>query len=83
MNNGFTIMGSDEARKQFLESSINACDQMIQHYTYVIDDISSDISNPVLNAKKGPSVIFLKEMRKEWQKFRNDLHISLKQLERK
>lgn len=76
-------MDADESKRQFLKSAINACDKMIEHYTYVIDDLSGEIYNPVLNAKKSPSVAFLKEMRKEWQKHRNYYDSNLKQLERK
>lgn len=83
MNNNFTSKDFDESKKHFYKSAIDTCDKMIKHYTYVIEDISGEIYNPALNAKKGPSVIFLKEMRREWEKQKEVYVNIIKQLERK
>ena len=41
-------------------------DEAISHYDFVIEDLSSDIYNPVLQREKGPVIDFLKRMRQEW-----------------
>lgn len=57
----------------FLQTAITCYNEAIEHYSFVIDDISSEIYNPVLNASKGPVITFLKEMRQQWVKCREDI----------
>lgn len=38
----------------------------IAHYDFVLQDLSGDIYNPVLQREKGPVIDFLKRMREEW-----------------
>lgn len=83
MNNNFTSKDLNEEKIQFYKSAVNACNKMIEHYTYVIEDISGEIYNSILNAKKGQSIIFLKEMRSEWEKQKDVYVNTIKQLERK
>ena len=73
MLNKFHVAGSEETLYEFLKSSISSCDEVIAHYDFVINDISSEISNPVLEARKEPSIEFLKAMRSLWQNFQDDL----------
>ena len=71
MNNfdtSFSIAGSDEDLISALKSYIASSDEVIAHYDFVINDISSHIANPVLEANKGPSVAFLKKMREQVDK---------------
>lgn len=81
-NNSFTVYGDRETQAAFAESMINSCNTVLAHYDFVIEDISSDISNPKLEATKGPAIAFLKEMRKEWVKCRSEAESALKQTRR-
>ncbi|MBQ8248056.1 MAG: hypothetical protein IJZ42_13090 [Lachnospiraceae bacterium] len=81
--NSFAITGSDEAIIAVIKSSIKLSNEVIAHYDFVINDISSTISNPILEANKGPSIAFLKDMREQWINFRKQLRSDLESLERK
>ena len=58
VDNRFSFTGNDAAVKDFILSSIRSCDTVIEHYDFVLNDISSDISNPKLEATKGPTIVF-------------------------
>ena len=71
----------DESSKHaFLESAIKSCNDVIEHYTFVINDISSDISNPELQNNKEPALTFLKAMRTEWENSREKIQQRLNDL---
>lgn len=80
MSNSFSVHASPEAMKKLLESNIKACDTVLEHYDFVINDISSQISNPVLETSKKPTIAFLKAMRQEWQNFKEENKRKLKTL---
>ncbi len=81
MDNSFSVFGTDEAVLAFRRSSIKTCDQVLSHYDFVINDISSNISDPVLEATKGPTLEFLKKMRANWLAFQNTLRSQVEQTE--
>lgn len=81
MSNRFTIGGSNAAIIDFLKSSIETSDEVIAHYDFVVKDISSTISDPLLEATKGPTVEFLKKMKEQWENFRDDQKRTLEDLE--
>lgn len=83
MDNSISLFGSDDAILAFLKSSIESCNIVLEHYDFVINDISSNISNPVLENSKGPSISFLKAMRKEWQQSKEQSEADLVALEKK
>lgn len=72
MSNLFSVHASPEAMKKFIESNIKTCDIFLEHYDFIINDISGNISNPVLEANKRPTIEFLKAMRQEWQNFKDE-----------
>lgn len=80
-NNSFSMSGSDEDMANALRSFIQTSEEAISHYDFVLKDISSSISNPVLEATKGPSITFLKSMKQQWVNFRNSLCQDLQMLE--
>lgn len=82
-NNTISFFGDKEAQEAFIRSTINSCDAVLEHYNFVIEDISSDISNPVLQATKAPALSFLKEMRKEWEMCRSNALKALEQAQQK
>jgi hypothetical protein len=75
-------MASNEGLKKFLESSVETSNAVLEHYDFVISDISSELSNPILEARKAPTIEFLKAMRGQWQKFRDDEKSQLEELKR-
>lgn len=79
-SNTIHFFGSKDAQKAFAQSTIDSCNKVLEHYDFVINDISSDISDPKLEATKGPAVAFLKAMRNEWVKCRADAEKALKAL---
>lgn len=71
----------DEATKRaFMESTIKSCNDVIAHYDFVLNDISSDITNETLEKTKGPAISFLKAMRAEWIKSRDTVQTQLNNL---
>lgn len=68
-------------KKATLERLINAYDEAISHYDFVIQDISSEIYNPVLQATKEPVLAFLTAMHQEWVKCRNEAQKQLDNLQ--
>ena len=82
MVNDFKVCSSKEGVEQFLKSSIDSSRRVIEHYDFVINDISSNISDPHLEATKGPALEFLREMRKCWLNFKNELEERLTTLKK-
>ena len=82
MDNRFTVGGTNKALIDFFKSSIKTCDEVIAHYNFVIKDISSFISDPKLESSKGSTVQFLKEMKNQWEKFREEQVDALEKVER-
>ena len=82
-NNTISFFGDKEAQEAFIRSTINSCDAVLEHYNFVIKDISSDISNPVLQASKAPVLSFLKQMREEWETSRSNALKALEQAQQK
>lgn len=80
MSNSFSVFASPEAMKDFIKSTIKSCDIVLEHYDFVINDISSNISNPVLETSKKPTIEFLKAMRQEWQKAKDESQKKLNSL---
>ena len=70
--NMFSLSRNADSMKSFMESAIKSYNTVIEHYDFVINDISSDISNPKLEATKKPVLDFLKELRNEWISCRDD-----------
>lgn len=64
-DNTIVFYGDKTGQEAFIRSTIDSCNTVLEHYDFVLNDISSDISNPVLQATKAPTIAFLKEMRKE------------------
>lgn len=79
-SNSFSFSGNADSMKAFMESAIRSYNTVIDHYDFVINDISSDISNPKLEATKGPVLDFLKELRREWICCRDDVQRKLNEL---
>lgn len=80
--NSFEIYASNDNLKKFIESSIESSQAVIDHYTFVIEDISSVISDAALEATKGPTIDFLVQMRAKWLEYKNELEIYQKTQER-
>ena len=80
MNNINLSASSNSAAKQFIESSINTANIVLEHYDFVISDISSNISNPQLERTKGPTIEFLKNMRKQWLDFKYEMESKLQNI---
>ena len=78
--NSFRVMGSEENMKEFLKSTIKSSETVIEHYDFVINDISSNISDAQLEATKGPTIEFLNKMRNNWISFKADCEMLLKNL---
>ena len=55
-----------------LESILVGYDKMISSYDLVIQDLSGEIYDPVLRAKREPVLAFLKNMRNQWATCRAD-----------
>ena len=81
-DNNFEVMGSENAIKDFLKSAINSSETVIDHYDFVINDISSNISDKHLESSKGPTVDFLNKMRNNWLNFKNKCEMQLKDLKK-
>lgn len=79
-DNSFRITGDVNTLKEFILSSIEASNEVIEHYDFVLKDISSKITDEALEKTKAPTVEFLKRMRGNWISFRNDLESELNQL---
>lgn len=82
MSNNFEVCASNNDMKDFIKSSINTSDEVIKHYDFVINDISSEISDVSLETTKAPTIAFLKKMRTNWVNFKSDLESKLCALER-
>lgn len=82
MSNEFSVYASEEGVIQFIKSSISSAEEVIGHYDFVIRDISSDISDPVLEASKAVPLEFLGAMKSQWENFRDDLQKKLAELEK-
>lgn len=54
-----------------LNDFIKAYDMAIEHYDFVLNDLSGEIYNPQLQAAKAPVIQFLKAMKGEWQACRD------------
>lgn len=74
------FFSNDYEKKNFLMSMISSHNDVIAHYTFVIDDISSEISNPELESSKAPALEFLKAMRAEWEQGRDQIQSNLDEL---
>ena len=81
MNNNFDIHTSKENIKELIRNSIEVSENAIEHYDYILNDISGIISDAELEATKLPSIEFLKQMRKCWYDFKYDLEMKLKILD--
>ena len=81
MSNEFIVTGSDKAIEDFIQSSIRSSTKIIEHYDFVIKDISSFISDPKLESQKDPVIKFLKDMRAHWQDFKKDAENNLKSIQ--
>lgn len=79
-DNSFEVSCSKDNMKVFLESSIKSSETVIEHYDFVINDISSHISDNQLEATKGPTVEFLNRMRSKWVEFKRDCEMKLSAL---
>lgn len=81
-DNSFEVLCSKDNMKSFLESSIKSSEMVLEHYDFVINDISSHISDAHLEATKEPTIEFLNKMRKNWLNFRNDCEMQLRELDK-
>lgn len=59
---------------------IKAYDEAVGHYDFVINDLSSEIYDPVLQAQKEPVIAFLTAMRDQWKQCRKDVQKQLDSL---
>lgn len=82
MRNEFSVYAPEEGVVQFIKSSLSSAEEVINHYDFVIKDVSSDISNPVLEANKAATLKFLRAMRSQWEAFQDDLLRKLAELEK-
>lgn len=80
MNNSFEVVASENNIKEFLKSSIKSSEMVIEHYDFVISDISSTISDRHLEATKAPTIEFLNKMRNHWIDFKSDCEAKLRDL---
>lgn len=76
-NNQFHVYGSNDKLADFLKSSIESSEEVLTHYDFVIKDVSSQISNPSLEATKDPVLKFLQAMRHEWEVFQSTMKQNL------
>lgn len=83
MSNNFEVYSSPEGIKEFIKSSIDSSANVLEHYDFVINDISGKISDPQLEASKEPAVRFLFQMRQKWFEFKTSLENQLAALEKK
>lgn len=83
MNNDIHVFSSTEGLKEFVRSSIESSSQVLEHYDFVINDISSTISDSQLEATKQPALEFLLKMRKQWANFKTDLEVKLQSLDKR
>ena len=65
-------MNSNNVNKPGLEGILKAYDETISHYDFVLNDLSSEIYDPTLQAQKVPVIAFLSSMRAAWQQCRDD-----------
>lgn len=73
MNNGFSFYSTDDKNTvDFLKSVVQSSNTILDHYSFVLNDISSTISDPKLESTKGPTVEFLTAMKNKWEEFRDD-----------
>lgn len=73
MSNNFSFYAADDTGKvEFLKSVIQSSNTILEHYSFVLSDISSHISDPTLEATKGPTIEFLTAMQSKWEEFRDD-----------
>lgn len=64
---------NEEEKLEFIKCSIECSSEIIKHYDFVIDDISSEVRNPELQKTKDPVLKYLKSMREEWKNHRQQL----------
>lgn len=57
---------------------LKSYDKILEHYDFVINDLSGVIYDPTLEATKAPVISFLKEMRKAWEASKADLQTQRK-----
>lgn len=67
----------DEGIQHLMMAFLKGYDNALEHYDFVISDISSDIANPLLEQSKKPALDFLQAMRYEWQSCRDDIQARL------
>ena len=79
-DNSFEVLCSKNSMKEFLQSSIKSSEMVIEHYDFVINDISSHISDNQLETTKGPTIEFLNKMRRNWLNFKSDCEMQLRDL---
>ena len=60
-------------RSEIITTMLKSYDKAIEHYDFVINDLSGIIYNPDLEANKAPVISFLKEMRKAWEDSKAEL----------
>lgn len=63
---------SSEGNNPFL-GMLKAYDQAIEHYEFVIQDLSSLIYDSALQKSKQPVVDFLKAVQQQWKESREDV----------
>lgn len=83
MSNDIHVYSSPKGIEDFVKSSIETSEMVLEHYEFVINDISSKISDPELEASKEPALQFLKKMRSNWADFKLSLEMQLETLEKK
>ena len=81
-NNNISFYGSTDGAVAFITSSIQAATEVIEHYDFVINDISSSISDISLEKSKGSTIVFLKKMRTHWSEFKETLQADLDHLQK-
>ena len=82
MDNSFEVLSSTDDVKEFVESSIKTATEVIEHYDFVINDLSGNISNVKLEKAKVPVIAFLNDMKSEWLNFRDFLNQKLAAIEK-
>lgn len=58
MNNDIHVYSSSKGLKDFIKSTIETSEKVLEHYDFVINDISSKISDLQLEVSKEPALHF-------------------------
>lgn len=66
-NNTFSVYANRENMIEFLKSTRKHTQTIIEHYEFVLNDISNEISNKELEQTKHPTIEFLTKMIAEWK----------------